>query len=547
MILNELIKSIQHKEVAFFIGSELSDTTSLLVPTKLSLLLLERLRTNQNFDNRIKVERDEFHKIAQYYENQFGRHALVTHLREVFTSGQLLPNSLHQLATSLPINTIFTTSYDDLLEKALQQVEKPYNVIVDESELAFWRDDVVQIVKLFGDLKRPQSLVITQRDLNTYFSTHARLAERLRTLLESKTALFLGYSVNDPFFNQIWDRIGLDFGNLRRWAYVVLFDADALMINDLHQRGIHFINLETKGREQADILTEWLQELLVQVNSSSKAETSLSSGIEYEAKGEGESPGTQPEYGTGNRWAVLAGVNEYQDALNYGKLQVCAKDVHTICHQLVNGGFEQERIHLLTDDSDELPTRENIFVTLKSVADNTEPDDLLLFYYSGHGDEDGGESYLVARNGRRLVLSDTAVAVSRIKEIMKEAPARAKVIILDACHSGVDIGGKGPKPMSEEFIRQVFEQAEGMAILASCKQGQLSYEWRQQERSVFTHFLLEALSGQADRDEKKFVTVQDTNRHVTHGVKLWASQHKVSQTPTLQYTVAGDIILCKYT
>lgn len=145
-----------------------------------------------------------------------------------------------------------------------------------------------------------------------------------------------------------------------------------------------------------------------------------------------------------------------------------------------------------------------------------------------------------------MVLDDTAVSLSRIKEIVEQAPARAKITVLDACHSGADIAGKGPEPMSEAFIRRVFEEAEGMAILASCKQGQLSYEWRENERSVFTHFLLEALTGEADRDEKGFVTVQDASRHVTNGVKLWASQRNTSQIPTLQYTVAGDIILAHY-
>jgi hypothetical protein len=266
------------------------------------------------------------------------------------------------------------------------------------------------------------------------------------------------------------------------------------------------------------------------------------------AKAEGDAqPAPQKPYGTGNRWAVLVGVNTYEDKTNYGQLHVCVKDVQTIHDQLVAGGFDPARIRLLTDETSELPTRENILVALKAVADATEPDDLLLFYHSGHGDEDDGESYLVARNGRRLVLGDTAVSVSRVKEIIEEAPARAKVIVLDACHSGADIGGKGPQPMSPEFIRRVFEQAEGLAILASCQQGQLSYEWQAQERSVFTHYLLEALEGQADRDEKGFVTVQDANRHVTNGVRLWASQHNVSQIPTLQYTVAGDIVLTHYT
>jgi hypothetical protein len=58
--------------------------------------------------------------------------------------------------------------------------------------------------------------------------------------------------------------------------------------------------------------------------------------------------------------------------------------------------------------------------------------------------------------------------------------------------------------------------------------------------------MLQALAGQADRDEKGFVTVQDASRHVTNGVKLWTSRHNLTQTPTLQYTVAGDIMLCRY-
>ena len=100
--------------------------------------------------------------------------------------------------------------------------------------------------------------------------------------------------------------------------------------------------------------------------------------------------------------------------------------------------------------------------------------------------------------------------------------------------------------MTKEFIERVFEQAEGMAILASCKQGQFSYEWGLQEGSVFTHYLLDALKGEADRDGKGFVSVLDASRHVTNGVKLWASQRDVSQTPTLQSAIAGDIILSRY-
>jgi hypothetical protein len=251
-------------------------------------------------------------------------------------------------------------------------------------------------------------------------------------------------------------------------------------------------------------------------------------------------------YGTGNQWAVIVGADTYEDKLNYGSLHVCVKDAKSICSQFLANGYDAARIRVLTDDSRELPTRANVVTALQAVARATERDDLLVFYYSGHGSVAEGECYLVGRDGRYLTLADTAVPVSRIKEIMKSAPARAKVVILDACHSGADIGGKGPQPMTAEFIRRVFEQAAGLAILSSCTKGEVSYEWQAQERSVFTHYLLEALRGEADRDGKGFVSVQDAGRHVTDGVKLWASQRNVSQTPTLECAVTGELILARY-
>ena len=76
------------------------------------------------------------------------------------------------------------------------------------------------------------------------------------------TALFLGYSLQDPFFNQIWDNIGLDFGALRRCGYAVLFDGDPLDVDDLRSRGIQVINLKTNGRNKSAVLEDWLEDLI---------------------------------------------------------------------------------------------------------------------------------------------------------------------------------------------------------------------------------------------------------------------------------------------
>jgi hypothetical protein len=249
--------------------------------------------------------------------------------------------------------------------------------------------------------------------------------------------------------------------------------------------------------------------------------------------------------GTGNRWAVLVGVDAYKDR-TYRRLRVCTQDLSAISQQLSVSGFAPASMYVLSNHTSELPTRENILTTLKAIALATKPEDLLLFYYTGHGDIDEHESYLVANDGRFINLEHTAVAINQIKKIMQQSSARAKVLILDACHGGAAIGTKGPRRMSPDFIQRVFEQAQGIAILSSCMQNQVSYEWQKQSRSVFTYYLLEALQGLADNDDKGFVTVADIHRHVSNGVIQWATSNKKPQTPTFQAEMAGDIIVCYY-
>lgn len=305
-----------------------------------------------------------------------------------------------------------------------------------------------------------------------------------------------------------------------------------------------------KLKEQLDQLEKEIRSLSKALDEPKDVNAPPSKGDEDEMPGQTEAP----LIGTGKRWAVVAGIDFYEDQDTYGQLHVCANDAKTIRDQLSAGGFEKEHIRLLTDATPEsLPTRDKIITALTAVAKATTPDDLLLFYYSGHGDAMDGESYLVTRTGYRVSLKHTGLSVSLVEKIMREeAQARAKVIILDSCHSGVDFDGKkGPQPMTPEFIRRVYEEAKGLAILASCEQGQLSYEWREKGCSVFTYYLKEALAGQADLLGKKFVTVDDVHAYTLDKVKEWAAsrnlqQSRRSQSPTKEARVEGDIILTRY-
>src|SRR5947209_20004890 len=99
--------------------------------------------------------------------------------------------------------------------------------------------------------------------------------------------------------------------------------------------------------------------------------------------------------------------------------------------------------------------------------------------------------------------------------------------------------------MPAKYLERVFHEAKGMVTLSSCEQDQLSYPWERQKRSVYTYFLLEALQGEADKDKKGFVSVDDIHDYVTNGVASWVEnkEYKYIQTPTRSLESSGDIVV----
>lgn len=283
----------------------------------------------------------------------------------------------------------------------------------------------------------------------------------------------------------------------------------------------------------------------------SRSQTDLVFGIEYVSNSPQEVSKREKKQSHSEKYAypnilgsrktlgVFVGVNTYNDPF-IGDLTVCVDDVtavHTAFGKSINANL------LCTGNSElSLPTRNNIISELLISARAAEESDLLLFYYSGHGFAENSISYLIATDTQLSALKYTAISMNDVVEIMQSSEARAKVIILDACHSGANIG-KSTSIFSEEFIAHIFQEAEGTAILSSCKQGEKSWEWADKNRSVFTYYLLQAIGGEADVEKKGFITITDAHKFLTNSLKVWSKLNGLKQTPTLETKVVGDIIL----
>jgi hypothetical protein len=528
----QLKEALLSKSLVLFIGPDLPRNITGL-PSRDDLAAA--LATRRGYSNQMTLA-----EVTQRYYSFGNRWEFSNFIRDSLETTSNFPRPFHKKIAEVVkehnIELIIDTTFDKLLKTAVEMACASINYVIHGTDVSFIKSNRPTIIKLYGEIQQPETLIVTDQDHLILLRDRDKepILDEVRRAFRRNTILFLGYNLADPDFRIIFDQIAEN--HFTRTPFAVWSGLSEVDVQMWRDRGIVILETDPFGILGAMDQTKF--------NSIKSEVPVLYPAASHPAIGNLEIPRTVKYYGNGNRWGLIVGVNQYDDMNHYRNLHVCDKDALALYNQLLSSGYQKERVRILTDNTpDELPTRDNVLVALKSIAQATEPDDLLLFFYSGHGDEENGESYLISRSGKRLVLDDSAIRISRIKQIMEQSPARAKIIILDACHSGANIEGKGSKQMSDEFIRSVFSQAEGLAILASCKQGQVSYEWKTNERSVFTYFLLEALSGCADVDEKGFVTIQDANRYVVNGVKLWASQHNFSQTPTLQVEIAGDIII----
>jgi len=181
--------------------------------------------------------------------------------------------------------------------------------------------------------------------------------------------------------------------------------------------------------------------------------------------------------------------------------------------------------------------------------DQKKPDDLLVLYFSGHGVRDElGALYLAVKNTIRTRLRSTAVKSDYIREVMDQSRSKRQVLILDCCNSGAY--GQGTKAATGVSIgtATAFEAGYGRIILTASDSTQFAWEGNkvigETDNSLFTHYLIEGLEGEADQDGDGRITVDELYDYAYEKVKLAPPK----QTPTkFSSKQQGEIVLRQIT
>ncbi|MGK7953021.1 MAG: caspase family protein [Xenococcaceae cyanobacterium] len=239
---------------------------------------------------------------------------------------------------------------------------------------------------------------------------------------------------------------------------------------------------------------------------------------------------------TNQIYALLVGINDYPNPKH--RLEGCVNDI-TAIEGYLNERFDRQeyQLHLQTL-TDEQATREEVINGFRNHLRQARQDDVVLFYYSGHGSQEQApkefwhlepdhlDETLVCYDSRTengWDLADKELA-KLIAEVAENEPHIT--IILDCCHSGS--GTKDPMQETKErrfpadkrkrpldsFIFKL-EELEKLSdtnrdpekhptgwkipkgrhvLLAACRDHETAKEYGSKHRGYFSYFLMDTLS-----------------------------------------------------
>lgn len=222
-------------------------------------------------------------------------------------------------------------------------------------------------------------------------------------------------------------------------------------------------------------------------------------------------------------WAVVTGVAQYQHMPVLKYTDDDAYQVYAFLKSPEGGALPENQVRLLVDED---ATRHNILNAMRDILLRADENDVVLFYFSGHGLEGCFLPFDYDGLNNKLMHED-------IIGLISQSRARHKLVIADACHSGSLLAMRsGPIDASLARFYQAFENSSGgLALMLSSKGEEYSLEDGGLRSGVFSHYLIRGLKGTADFDSNKIVTIGELYTFVQQKVQTYTAR---AQNPILK-------------
>ena len=194
--------------------------------------------------------------------------------------------------------------------------------------------------------------------------------------------------------------------------------------------------------------------------------------------------------------AILVAVEKYVDS-QIPTVKYARADAIELCAVLKDHGFEKIDQTIMIDNK---ATKTQLELRIKKITDGLTQEDILYFYYAGHGFARNAKNYITCHDTMLDDLENTSIPIEWLFKMFRESQSKNVVLFLDSCDSGMlataDVRGIY-SDMTEEELKEFFISAEYYICFASCKPGQYSYPADKLRHGIWTYHLIEALKGEA--------------------------------------------------
>ena len=204
----ELIEAIANRRAILFAGAGLSATLG--VPTWRQLIA--HIGQDLGYDSEIfNPPGTNYLTHAEFYRQKKGTLSdLIAWMKKSWNvaDDELKRSIAHKAIVDMSFSTIYTTNYDDNLERSHILHGKSAKAIVDIADMAHIQPNDTAVVKFHGDLDRESSIVLTESHYFERLNFEAPLDIRLRSDALSKSILFVGYGLADVNVRLLLHKLG---------------------------------------------------------------------------------------------------------------------------------------------------------------------------------------------------------------------------------------------------------------------------------------------------------------------------------------------------
>jgi SIR2-like domain len=200
------LRRLAEHRLAVFVGAGVSaEEADLPNGQELKCRLLDELGESDG-------NKEDLPTVASRFVEERDRNALFDVVKEAlrFRGDLTGPDTCasYKLLARLPIKTILTTNFDDLIEDVFEQEKLDLTIYRQDRQLGNYKHDEMKLLKIHGDLSlAADELVLTSEDYATYRTHRPLFSNRIADIFQTHTVVFLGYGLGDPNFEHIYDEV----------------------------------------------------------------------------------------------------------------------------------------------------------------------------------------------------------------------------------------------------------------------------------------------------------------------------------------------------